>query len=253
MRAISLLFHDVYASDAGESGFHSPAADRYKLTIPDFEAQLDSLENLRIPDPGSRIPAVITVDDGGVSYYTIVAERLEAMGLRGYCFVTTDFIGQRGFLTREQIRELDGRGHVVGTHSATHPQRFSALTAAEMRGEWSASRHKLEDILGRAVTVGSVPGGYFSAAVGKSAADSGLRKLFTSEPTTKTSTMDDCTLIGRFTIRRGHPPDMARRFVAAAPWARCGAWVGWNAKAIVKPVLGASYAHVADWILEPNR
>ena len=253
MRAVSLLFHDVYASDAGESGFRSAAADRYKLTIPDFEAQLDSIETLRVPDHGSRMPTLITVDDGGVSYYTIVAERLEAMGLRGYCFVTTDVIGQRGFLTPAQIREIDARGHIVGTHSATHPPRFSALTKAEMRDEWSTSRSKLEDILGRAVTAGSVPGGYFSAAVGKSAADCGLRTLFTSEPTTKTSTLDDCTLIGRFTIRHGHPPDMARRFVAAAPWARCGAWVGWNAKAIVKPVLGASYARVADWILEPNR
>jgi hypothetical protein len=60
-------------------------------------------------------------------------------------------------------------------------------------------------------------------------------------------------LIGRFTIRRGHPPDMARRYAAAAPWARCGAWAGWNAKALVKPVLGPSYARIADWILEPNR
>src|SRR5678815_2341546 len=79
MRAVSLLFHDVYASDTAESGFRSPAADRYKLTIPDFEAQLDGLEHLRMPDPGSPIPAVITVDDGGLSYYTVVAERLEAM------------------------------------------------------------------------------------------------------------------------------------------------------------------------------
>jgi hypothetical protein len=46
---------------------------------------------------------------------------------------------------------------------------------------------------------------------------------------------------------------MARRFAAAAPWARCGAWAMWNAKAIVKPMFGASYAKVADWILEPNR
>lgn len=253
MRAVSLLFHDVYASDPGESGFRSPAADRYKLTVPDFEAQLDGLESLRIPNADSTLPAVITVDDGGVSYYTVIAERLEAMGLRGHCFVTTDFIGQRGFLTPEQMRELDARGHVIGTHSASHPQRFSALTTAEMRGEWSTSRDRLEDILGHAVTVGSVPGGYFSDAVGESAADCGLETLFTSEPTTKPSTLGDCTCIGRFTIRRGHAPDMARRFVAAAPWSRCGAWVGWNAKAIVKPVLGASYARLADWILEPNR
>ena len=253
MRAVSLLFHDVYASDPGESGFRSPAADRYKLTVPSFEAQLDALENLRIPNPASRIPVTLTFDDGGVSYYTIAADRLEEMGWRGCCFVTTDFIGQRGFLSPEQIRELDARGHIIGTHTASHPFRFSSLTPAEMRHEWSESRMRLEDILGRAVTVGSVPGGYFSTAVGKAAVDSGLRTLFTSEPTMKPTAVEACQLIGRFTIRRGHPADMARRFAASAPWARCVAWAGWNAKAIVKPMLGASYARIADWILEPNR
>ena len=244
MQVVSLLFHDVYATDPRESGFRSPAADRYKLSVPDFEAQLDGL---------GKAPALLTFDDGGVSYYMLIADRLEALGLRGHCFVSTDFIGERGFMSAAQIRELDSRGHVIGTHSASHPPRFSALTPADMRHEWSESRMKLEDILGRAVTVGSVPGGYFSDAVAKAAVDAGLRTLFTSEPTTKPSAFDECELIGRFTIRRGHPADMARRLAASAPWARCSAWVGWNAKALVKPMLGASYARIADWILEPNR
>src|ERR1041384_3494260 len=253
MRAVSLLFHDVYATDPGESGFRSPAADRYKVTIPGCETQLDGLEALRVPSPDSAIPATLTFDDGGVSYYTVIADRLEAMGLRGYCFVTSDYGGTRGFLTEEQMRELDARGHVLGTHSASHPPRFSALTPAEMRGQWLDSRHQLEDILGRAVTVAPVPGGYFSIAVAEAAAAAGLRTLFTSEPTTKLSEVDGCQLSGRFTIRRGHAPDMARRFAAAARWAGGGARMGWNAKAVVKPVLGASYARVADWILESNR
>jgi peptidoglycan/xylan/chitin deacetylase (PgdA/CDA1 family) len=258
MRLVSLLFHDVYESDPRESGFRSPAADRYKLPIPEFEAQLDGLAQAwlgmnRIPSPESRFPVVITVDDGGVSFYTVVADRLEALGLRAHCFVSTDFIGQRGFLSANQIRELDARGHLIGTHSASHPPRFSALTFAEMRREWTDSRQRLADVLGRAVTAGSVPGGYFSPAVARAARQSGLRTLFTSEPTTRPSTIDGCRIAGRFTIRRGHRPDMARRFTSDAPWARCKAWIGWNAKALVKPVLGASYARVADWILEPNR
>jgi len=246
MRAVSLLFHDVYASDPAESGFRSPAADRYKLTIVAFDAQMDALS--RIPDLGSRIPVAITVDDGGVSYYTVAADRLEALELRGHCFVSTDFIGQRGFLTAAQIRELDARGHVIGSHSASHPARFSSLTPAEMRREWLTSRRALEDITGRDVTTGSVPGGYFSAEVAKAAADAGLSVLFTSEPTVERSAIDGCVLAGRFTIRRGHPHDMAQRFTTSA-WARCGAWIDWNAKALVKPVLGPSYARIADWIL----
>jgi peptidoglycan/xylan/chitin deacetylase (PgdA/CDA1 family) len=267
MRAVSLLFHDVYESDPRESGFRSPAADRYKLSVPEFEAQLDGLLELRIPDPGSRlstgsgrpealegrIPAVLTVDDGGVSFHTTIADRLEALGLRAHCFVSTDCIGERGFLTPEQIRELDARGHVIGTHSASHPARFSALTPSEMRREWSDSRQRLEDIVDHPVTVGSVPGGYFSRTVAEAAAAAGLRTLYTSEPTTRSSIVNGLRIVGRFTLRRGHPPDMALRFASAAPWARCGAWVGWNAKALVKPLLGASYSRVADWILEPNR
>jgi len=252
MRTVSLLFHDVYESEPRESGFRSPSADRYKLSVAEFESQLDGLVALRIPSAGS-LPTAITIDDGGVSFHSVIADRLEALGLRAHCFVSTDYIGERGFLTPEQIRELDARGHVIGTHSASHPARFSALDAVEMRREWSDSRQRLEDIVDHPVTVGSVPGGYFSRAVAAAAAAAGLRTLYTSEPTTRPSMLDDLCVVGRFTIRRRHRADMARRFASAAPWARCGAWIGWNAKALVKPVLGASYSRVADWILEPNR
>lgn len=253
MRVVSLLFHDVYESDPGESGFCSPAADRYKLSVRDFVAQLDGLAKLRMVNPDAPSPAVLTVDDGGVSFYTAIADRLESFGLRAHGFVTTDVIGQRGFLTPQHLRELDARGHVIGTHSASHPTRFSALTSPEMRREWSESRQRLEDIVDHAVTVGSVPGGYFSRAVAEAAAEAGLQTLYTSEPTTRPFIVEGCRVVGRFTVRRGHPSDMARRFASASPWARCNAWIGWNAKALVKPVLGASYARVADWILEPNR
>src|ERR671923_1833732 len=116
MRVASLLFHDVYVGDADESGFSSDAANRYKLSLRDFEMQLAALAGVCADAPilatglaGSHRerPFLITFDDGGVSYYTLVADRLEALGRRGFCFVTTDFIGQRGFLSPEQIRELD--------------------------------------------------------------------------------------------------------------------------------------------------
>jgi len=118
MQPVSLLFHDVYESEPRESGFRSPAADRYKLSVPEFEAQLDGLAELRIPNPEPRFRAVLTFDDGGISYYTVIADRLEALGLRAHCFVSTDHIGERGFLAPQQIRELDARGHTIGTHAA---------------------------------------------------------------------------------------------------------------------------------------
>ena len=43
MRQVSLLFHDVYAANPRESGFVSPAADRYKLSVDEIDAQLTAL------------------------------------------------------------------------------------------------------------------------------------------------------------------------------------------------------------------
>jgi len=257
MRVASLLFHDVYVGDVDESGFSSDAANRYKLSLRDFDAQLAALAGVRPDAPilatgltGSHraFPFLITFDDGGVSYYTIAAERLEALGWRGHCFVSTDFIGRRGFLNPSQIRELDARGHLIGSHSASHPTRFSACSREHMRQEWSRSRQVLEDLLGHAVTTASVPGGYYSKTVAESAGEAGLRVLFTSEPTTGMQNEGGCAVVGRYTIRRGDGQDFASRLVDS-PWARCGAWASWNAKGLVKPLLGSSYMRIADWLL----
>ena len=245
MAIVSLLFHDVYADSPRESGFQSAAADRYKLSVRDFEAQLYGLAGA----PLDAKPFLITVDDGGVSYYTIIADRLEALGRKGHCFVSTDMIGQRGFLEAAQICELDRRGHVIGSHSASHPSRFSACSVEQMFDEWSRSRDVLENLLGHSVGVASVPGGYYSRRVAATAREAGLRTLFTSAPATATHDEQGIAVMGRFTIRRGHFPDTARRLVSPAPWARYGAWASWNAKGVVKPLLGPAYMRVADWIL----
>ena len=242
MGTVSLLFHDVYAKDPRESGFASDAADRYKLSVSAIDAHLDAIASVR------DVPFLITVDDGGVSYYTLLADRLEARGWRGYCFVSTNQIGTRGFLDAAQIRELDERGHTIGSHSASHPTRFSACTPQQMREEWTTSRRVLEDILGHDVILASVPGGYYSKAVARSASDAGLQLLFNSEPVTRRGRQDGCTIAGRFTIRRGDPPAMSSRLLLPAPWARWSAWTKWNAKGLVKPLLGPAYMRVADLV-----
>ena len=243
MRPISLLFHDVYVRDPRESGFASDAADRYKLSLADFDLQLQNLAR------GDRHSFALTFDDGGVSFYTHVADRLQALGLRAHVFMTTGYIAQRGFLDVAQLRDLDARGFVIGSHSASHPTRFSTISDDQMRREWTESRQALEDILGHPVTTASVPGGYFSKAVARAADAAGIRTLYTSEPTRAVQTAGACAVIGRFTMRRGHAPDVASRFAQRAPWARWRAWTTWNAKGLVKPLLGASYMRIADWLL----
>jgi hypothetical protein len=118
-----------------------------------------------------------------------------------------------------------------------------------MVSEWSRSRAVLEEIVGHGVEAGSVPGGYFSSVVARAAREAGIRVLFTSEPVTHVDVSGDSMIVGRFTIRRGDPHHRAQRLVSASTWTRSLAWASWNAKGLVKPLLGPSYVRVADWLL----
>lgn len=243
--SVNLLFHDVFMSDPAESGFRSPAADRYKLPLVQFDQHLAGLAALAAP----ALPFSLTFDDGGESYYSRIADRLERLNWRGLCFVSTDFIDRPGFLTRRQIRELDRRGHHIGTHSASHPSRMSACSDEVLRKEWTESVAVLQDILGRDVRVASVPGGYYSTAVAGAAAAAGIHTLFTSEPVTRVSVAGSCTIVGRFAIRQFNSPTLSARLVRTAPWTRWAMWLDWNTKAICKPILGPAYMRVADWLM----
>jgi hypothetical protein len=74
MHTISLLFHDVHGGDPSRSGFTGVVANRYKIAVDDFDAVLRELadcDHVRV-----------TVDDGGASYYEMIADRLEQRAAR---------------------------------------------------------------------------------------------------------------------------------------------------------------------------
>jgi len=256
-RVIALEYHDVVpAGDFSSSGFSGPGADSYKLTADSFEAHLAALaaaacvvdrtgEKLvdAAASTGDSTPArvLLTFDDGGRSAITEIAPRLETRGWRGHFFMTTSQIGAPGFLGTDDLRELHARGHVVGSHSHSHPVRMSAVGAEGLRREWSESVQILSDILGTPVRTASVPGGYFSRVVAETAEDAGLQRLFTSEPTSRPFRVDSCTVLGRYTLRRDDPGSLAADLVAAAHGARVRQWSIWNAKKVLKALGGESY------------
>jgi peptidoglycan/xylan/chitin deacetylase (PgdA/CDA1 family) len=250
---LSLLYHDVYNTAPGESGFVGAGADRYKLPLAEFERQIENLDAVLGMPPvlvtqtvaGQGVPVAITVDDGGLSYHSEVAERLESRGWRGHCFMTSDWIGRPGFLHKHHLRELHRRGHVIGSHSASHPARFATCKPDQMLKEWRDSRAELQDVLGATVTVASVPGGYFSAKVAETAAEAGFTGLFTSEPETRVRRIAGCTVYGRYAIRRGDGSGYAAALAARRPGAVYPAWLKWNAKKLLKAALGAGYPQLA--------
>ena len=255
MHVIALEYHDVVGDDGwDDSGFPGVAAASYKLLLTEFDSHLRALHRasssgqVRPPTTlgvGSAFPTtVLTFDDGGSSAYREIAPRLEQHGWRGHFFLPTDFIGRRGFLSSPELRDLSSRGHIIGTHSASHPLRMSAQRYDEVVAEWTRSMDVLAQLLGTPVTIGSVPGGGYSRVVAKAAAAAGLRALFTSEPTTRVKLVDGCIVAGRYTLRRG---DSARCAVALA----CGSgsprvrqWLRWNTTKLAKAVGGPLYLQI---------
>lgn len=253
-RAITLMYHDVVPRGRPEaSGFPGPDAGRYKLTVEEFRGHLAALagSSVSLVDhvPDSTVPLLLTFDDGGASAYHPVADLLEERGWRGHFFIPTDFVGRPGFLTREQVRELRRRGHLIGSHSCSHPMVMRACTAAELRREWRDSVTALAELLGEPVRVASVPGGYYSAAVAEAAAEAGIRTLFHSRPVAAGRLEGGCLVLGRYAVM----PGMSRR---ACRGLASGRWLpafrqrlAWKAKEAAKWVNLRSYLRLRDfWV-----
>ena len=252
MKSIALLYHDVV--DRGEhdtSGFPGRAAGLYKLGVDAFGDHMQAVARVIRCEPAiapqllagasAESAWLLTFDDGGVSAYVPIADVLEKLGWRGHFFITTDYIGAPGFLSREQIRELRRRGHVIGSHSASHPMRMSARSWETLLHEWQSSAGVLADVLGEEVSVASVPGGFFSKKVARAAAAAGIRVLFTSEPTTRCELVDECLVVGRYSLRTGTPARTAADIGRGRRLPRVTRWLSWNARKVAKSVGGEMY------------
>jgi peptidoglycan/xylan/chitin deacetylase (PgdA/CDA1 family) len=249
MRTIALEYHDIVAAEEHDkSGFPGPSSGSYKLAPNNFAEHVHAIKARgAVLTPHEALvgskqhPIMLTFDDGGVTALTVAAPILESAGCRGVFLMTTDYIGKPTFLSRAQLRELHQRGHVVGSHSCSHPIRMAALTRDKLRREWRDSVNLLQDVIGAAVDTASVPGGYFSRAVAETAAEAGIRFLFTSEPSRRVIHINGCAVIGRYTLRQWHGKERAAGFVAAFSPARASEWMRWNALKVAKRLLGERY------------
>ncbi len=256
MRAISLMYHDVVnEGQFDSSGFPGPEAATYKLEREDFERHLQAIAGVIEGQPAKvsallggaerQFPFLLTFDDGGVSAYTCIAHMLESLGWYGHFFITANHIGTPSFLSHDQIRALRHRGHVIGSHACSHPDRMSHCSGEELVEEWGTSVKILSSILGERVSVGSLPGGYYSKKVAEAASAAGIKALFTSEPTTRGHYVDGCLVLGRYTVRRWTSPEIAAGLAAGQLSPRLKQSLFWNLKKLAKSLGGEFYGKMS--------
>lgn len=101
-------------------------------------------------------PVVLTFDDGYADAYTNVYPLLKTYHLSGTFYIITGKVGQPGYLTWDQIKEMAANGMEIGAHTVTHPYLTKLPLLAAFWQIWG-SRLDLQRHLGIPVTTFAYP------------------------------------------------------------------------------------------------
>jgi peptidoglycan/xylan/chitin deacetylase (PgdA/CDA1 family) len=138
-------------------------------------------------------PVIISVDDGYVDDVRQILPVLERLHMVATFFVITGRMTEPGFLTADQIRELDHAGMDIGDHTAHHVD-LRAITAGELQMETAGSRHVLQGVLGHPVYTFAYPFGAYNTTVVDAVRAAGFTMAYTTAGGSTESTSDPLTM-----------------------------------------------------------
>jgi peptidoglycan/xylan/chitin deacetylase (PgdA/CDA1 family) len=174
-------------------------------SLPGFTAQMNALVQKAKPlaagwqgdlRPGNLFAAV-TFDDAFVSVLHNAIPVLEKRGIPATIFVPTGYLGTfAGWIKDPVYRESRGKimdrnellsalrhpNVTVGSHTISHP-RLDSLGEAELARELVESKRQLEDAVGDAVSLFSLPHGIYSLKALEVARAAGYSRVFGIQPT----------------------------------------------------------------------
>jgi peptidoglycan/xylan/chitin deacetylase (PgdA/CDA1 family) len=149
-------------------------------------------------------PVLISVDDGYVDDVKTILPDLQSHHMVATFFVITGRMTEPGFLTADQIRQLDRAGMDVGDHTAHHVD-LRQLTPSELQSETAGSRQALEQVLGHSVYYFAYPFGYYDSTVVQALHSAGFTMAYTTAAGITESTATPLTF-PRIHIGRAQTP-----------------------------------------------
>lgn len=86
-------------------------------------------------------PIVLTFDDGYEDNYTELLPIIEPYGMKATVFMATNYIGKDGYLSWDQLRDMQSRNIEIASHTANH------LPLSELAPEQAEDELKLSKLL----------------------------------------------------------------------------------------------------------
>ena len=97
-------------------------------------------------------------------------------------FLICEKIGKKGYLSEEEILELQRRGFVFQSHGVSHVSLTDCNSDDEIIYELRESKHRLESMLNTPITGFCFPRGKMSGKIYKFALAAGYKELYSSIP-----------------------------------------------------------------------
>jgi peptidoglycan/xylan/chitin deacetylase (PgdA/CDA1 family) len=86
-----------------------------------------------------------------------------------------DWIGKEGYLTWDEVKELDRQGFKIGSHTLTHPQDLKMIHDEQLHVEVQNSKDLIETVLGHNIDSFCYPRGRADERVRRKVMESGYK------------------------------------------------------------------------------
>jgi peptidoglycan/xylan/chitin deacetylase (PgdA/CDA1 family) len=156
-----------------------------------------------------RHPVAITFDDGYRDNLTVALPLLEKYSMPATVFVSVGFIGNEGYVSPAELRELSGHPLItIGAHGLWH-RHFNLLSDDDVRLELIEARRVLEKVVGKTIDLMSWPYGECDERLERLSAECGYRAAWS---VWKGNNGAHC----RWRVPLGHRDNMARFILKAS-------------------------------------
>jgi peptidoglycan/xylan/chitin deacetylase (PgdA/CDA1 family) len=166
---LNLNFHGVGRPIGRDFG---PGERDYWVKPETFEAALDACMG--------RDDVRLSFDDGNWSDVELALPALRQRGLTATFFIVPSWLGEPGFMSKRDLKELVAAGMPIGNHGLQHHD-WTQLSPDRLQHEITQGRRLLEELTGTKITTLALPFGAYNDMVLDSLPRHNYEHIYTSD------------------------------------------------------------------------